>query len=403
MSETDKFGDSSQENPESPTSDVSDEERRRKLLLEAQILMGQPHSQYLVNPLRQRRRPRREGIPMGENGIVTNASQISEMLSNITAETGGELPDRACGVMLGLAVGNLLGIPMEGRWYYEIERRYPMGVLYIDQHEKDRLMDDDLAQAVDLAEALVEGGDYLNGFVRRLVVWARENGRGMGSLTRRVIWLLDDGHHHTEAARLDYEDNRIAPNGGLMRCAPVALARFRQPELLVNDSAATCAVTHYAATCQWSCIIINAVISLLLRGAEPDLAALMRAVSADGAPDMLAVAESDGIPTEILAAVTSRTPIVADASWLRQDQRLVGHTLLAMQAGLWAAVTPLDFETALRQVVEAGGDTDTNGAVAGAVLGARYGASAIPQRWLDCIPQRERIEKLADDLLAMAR
>jgi len=39
--------------------------------------------------------------------------------------------------------------------------------------------------------------------------------------------------------------------------------------------------------------------------------------------------------------------------------------------------------------------------VAGAVLGARYGAAAIPARWLDCIPQREELEKLADDLLAV--
>ena len=49
----------------------------------------------------------------------------------------------------------------------------------------------------------------------------------------------------------------------------------------------------------------------------------------------------------------------------------------------------------------AGGDTNTNAAVAGAVLGARHGAPAIPQRWLDCIPQRERVEDLADGLIAL--
>ena len=56
----------------------------------------------------------------------------------------------------------------------------------------------------------------------------------------------------------------------------------------------------------------------------------------------------------------------------------------------------------MRQIIEGGGDTDTNGAVAGAVLGARYGMSAIPERWLDCVPQRSRIEKLAFDLMALA-
>ena len=312
------------------------------------------------------------------------------------------LSDRARGVMLGLAAGNLLGLPVEGWWYGDIEREYPDGVLDIDPREAYRLMDDDLAQAVELGEALLEGGDYVGEFAKRLVVWARENGRGIGITTSRVICELEGGHRPPNAARIIYERDPIAPNGGVMRCAPVALARFRQPGLLVGDSAATCVVTHYAPTSQWSCIIVNAAIALLLRGTEPDLSAVMAAASEDGCPDMLGAALRDGIPSEILASIVGDEPVIGDCSWLRRDQRLIGHTLIALQAGLWAAVTPLDFEAALRQVVEAGGDTDTNGAVAGAVLGARYGASAIPQRWLDVIPQRERVEGLADGLLALA-
>ena len=338
---------------------------------------------------------------MNDPNIVTSAPNVSSLLAS-AGDSGDQPTDRARGVMLGLAVGNLLGLPMEGRWYSDIDRSYPEGVLHIDPHEVDRPMDDDLAQAVDLGETLVEGSDYVSAFADRLVVWARENGRGMGILTSSVIYELETGHAPPEAARIVYQRNPIAPNGGLMRCAPVALARFRQPGLLVSDSASTCAVTHYAAACQWSCIIVNAAIALLLRGAEPDLCALLKAAAADGGPDLLAAASRDGIPREVLAAMAAGDPVVSDASWLRRDQRLIGHTLLAMQAGLWAAVTPFEFATALRQIVEAGGDTDTNGAVAGAVLGARYGASAIPQAWLDCIPQRDRIESLADNLLALA-
>ena len=263
-------------------------------------------------------------------------------------------------------------------------------------------MDDDLAQAVDLGEALLEGGDYIGSFAGRLVTWARENGRGMGILTGRVIQELEAGHAPPEAARLVYESSPIAPNGGVMRCAPVAMARHRQPEMLVRDSAATCVVTHYAVTCQWSCIIVNSVIAMLLRGVEPDLPTLMSAAAADGAPDMLAVALDDGIPAGVLSAIEDGVPMVSDALWLRRQQMLIGHTLLAVQCGLWGAVTPLDLEAALRRVVEAGGDTDTNAAVAGAVLGARYGVSAIPERWLECVPGRDRIEGLADALIALS-
>ena len=52
--------------------------------------------------------------------------------------------------------------------------------------------------------------------------------------------------------------------------------------------------------------------------------------------------------------------------------------------------------------MEAGGDTDTNAAVAGAVLGARYGVGAVPERWLECVPERDRIEGLADALIPLS-
>ena len=333
--------------------------------------------------------------------IIRRAPAVASLISDPPGATD-TLEDRARGVMLGLAVGNLLGLPMESRWYSRIEMDYPGGVRDIEPQEVHRPMDDDLAQAVELGEALVEGGDYVDGFAGRLVKWAIENGRGIGCTTAKVIARLEAGDAPPDAARIVYEDNTIAPNGGVMRCAPVALARFREPDLLVSDSASTCVVTHYATTCQWSCILVNALIARLLQGTEPSLTALMAAASADGAPDVLAIAKSDGIPTEVLGAIVSGSTVQSDASWLKQDQRLIGHTLLCLQAGLWAAATDLDFETALRGIIEGGGDTDTNGAVAGAVLGARYGASAIPQRWLDCVPERERIVGVADKLLALA-
>ena len=392
--------------------------------------------------------------------LINGAPNLVRFLHNArTAPTDSALlRDRSRGVLLGLAVGNVLGIPLEGQFYFDIDDRYPDGVTEASPEEKYCPMDDDLAQAVELGEAILVAGDAVRDFAKRLVTWRKDNGRGIGNTTKIVVGLLEilelleEGTPPSAVARVFYEHerhrrfyeyespfpdlltallelleegtpppevarffparvfyernpiapNRIAPNGGLMRCAPVATAYHSAPESLVRASAALCAVTHYAPTCQWSCIAINAAIALLLRGADPDLHALLTAVSADGAPDMLTAADADSIPTDVLASITKDQPIIADASWLRCDQHLIAHTLLAMQVGLWAVVTPLDFEAALVQVVSAGADADTNAAVAGAVLGARYGATAIPQRWLECIPERERIEALADDLSAFS-
>ena len=305
-----------------------------------------------------------------------------------------DFTDQARGVMLGLAVGNLLGLPVEGKSRATIQTRFSGGVREIDPKEVSRPMDDDLAQAVDLAQALASSferdsdTDWVQDFVSKLIRWRHENGRGIGNTTSAVIDLLEQGIPPAEAARAVYEAaSLIAPNGGVMRCAPVALLWHSKPIRLIEDSAVSCIVTHYSPYCQWSCILINAAIALLMGGIVPHPAMLSRAVRADEAP-----AEVVEWVEEISESIDS----------LRWNHRHIGHTLLCMQFGLWAAITPLGFEEALVQVIGAGGDTDTNGAVAGAVLGARYGASSIPQRWLDCIPQKERLEGLVDKLMAAA-
>ena len=342
---------------------------------------------------------------MATDDIISRAPKTSLWIASSTAVPPVQeaVADRARGTLLGLAVGNLLGLPVEGTWHDWIASEFPDGLTEIDPREASRSMDDDLAQAVDLGESLLAGGDYAHDFADRLIVWSRENGRGIGITTGEVIRELSTGKLLPEPARIVYERrNRIAPNGGVMRCAPVAIARRNNPDLLVADSALTCAVTHYAATCQWSCILVNAVIAALINGVAPDLAGLLAAARADGCPDLAAQANADGIPADTLDALAQGDIPPTDTQWLMRDHRLIGHTLLALQFALWAAATPLDFEAALVASVAAGGDADTNAAVAGAVLGARYGASSIPARWLVCVPQRARIERLADELLAKA-
>ena len=319
-------------------------------------------------------------------GVVTSAPHLEGLLRN---SSGGArvIRDKARGALLGLAAGNLLGLPVEGLSRAGIARRYPDGIAEIDPAEAVRAMDDDLAQSVDLGEALVAGGDFVADFAGCLVRWRQDNGRGIGVTTSAVIDLLAEGYDPPEAARIIYEErDRIAPNGGVMRCAPVALARHSNPSLLVGDSAATCVVTHYAPTCQWSCIVLNAVIALLVKGVQPE------------SDELIAAAETDGAPQEVREWAGR---VGKDIGELPFDQGHIGHTLLCLQAGLWALKTDLGLEEALIRVVNAGGDTDTNGAVAGAVLGARYGVEAIPGRWLSCIPQRERLEGLADELVAL--
>ena len=333
--------------------------------------------------------------------IYTQAPSVLRFLNQQhTSTTPEERLDRARGVVFGLAVGNVYGIPLEFWTHQQVAQRYPADLPGPDPAERDRPMDDDLAQAVDLGEAL-QDPHPLREFRRRLIECKRNNGRGIGNTTSEVIaGLTDDPNLSFDVARKVYlERNGIAPNGGVMRCAPVGVKHWENRESLINLSAHTCALTHYAPLCQWSCIMVNAIIASELRGNSLFLHQLMRYCVDDGGTGLYA--GDDRIPTEILERVRGARRMPARLDSLYDKQGLIGHTLIALQVGLWAAETALDFGEALEEVMQAGGDTDTNGTVAGAVLGARYGYEHIPAKWLGCVPEPHRLERLALDLLGV--
>ena len=178
-------------------------------------------------------------------------------------------------------------------------------------------------------------------------------------MTSAVIDYLEVGLGVPGAARAFWQERgspETQPNGALMRCAPVALKYALEPNELIEQTAATCAVTHFAPGAQWSCILVNAAIAMLLRGRNP---------SRD---DLTLVATQDGAPAELIAW----TLAISDAIEQRiAEERVSGHTYLCMQAALWCLDTDDGLEQALVRIVNAGGDTDTNAAVAG---GGAWGA-----------------------------
>jgi hypothetical protein len=77
-----------------------------------------------------------------------------------------------------------------------------------------------------------------------------------------------------------------------------------------------------------------------------------------------------------------------------------GHPLKTLQAAFWAARQSESLEEILLTLVRTGGDTDTHCAVAGALLGARHGIDAIPERWREQLQVGPVIQDLVDRLAA---
>jgi len=301
------------------------------------------------------------------------------------------LRERYRGALLGLAAGNTLGLPVESWPREEIRRRYPDGVREIDPSELELPWDDDLAQAVIIAEAIVEkdtlGSDDL---AVRLLDWYESNGRGMGSQTRAVLNLLRAGKVPSEAARIVWEraDRTPAGNGAVMRCAPIAMRWRLDAAKLREETENSTRITHHDPRCAWSAVAVNLAIAGALNGRATSIETIAAQLESAGAS-----------PMTVWAARHASGHELDD---LRLDDSAMGYTLKAMQVGLWCLERGGDFESSLVAVIEAGGDTDTNGAIAGAVLGALHGAASIPERWASRIPRAKRLLFLADELLGRA-
>ena len=75
------------------------------------------------------------------------------------------------------------------------------------------------------------------------------------------------------------------------------------------------------------------------------------------------------------------------------EEGIIGYTLLALSAGLWAYFHAKDFESGLISVINEGGDADTNGSIAGSILGAKFGYDSIPKHLIEGLKHKKLLEK----------
>jgi ADP-ribosyl-[dinitrogen reductase] hydrolase len=171
-----------------------------------------------------------------------------------------------------------------------------------------------------------------------------------------------------------------------MYCAPLGLAYANRPEELVELAPALSALTHFDERCRTSVLAVTLTISALVRGRGAEDAAragLGVALERDGGEELEFLVEAVGV----------RRPIDGP------DQ---GFCLFAVAAGIQALLRGGGFETELRRVVALGGDCDTNGAVAGALLGALLGVGGLPVEWVSRLRDAESIRVEAEGLVPLA-
>ncbi len=326
--------------------------------------------------------------------------------------------DRARGALLGLAVGDALGTTLEFSPAPPSVPPFPS--LAIGPHREMvgggpfRLAagqaTDDTQMACLLAEAVRERASYdPEEAVLLYGAWAAV-AFDVGLQTRSALALARAGTPALRSGRVAWEKGgrHLAGNGSLMRTAPIGVFLSRDAEARRRTALLDSAVTHFDPRCILACAAFDAALARAVSGPPPlrpsSLLAAAREelpLAADAAETLFpgeeaAVDDARGLLLEDLALAERDDPGLSGP--LAVDGPAQGFVRVAFRLAFWELLHAPSFEAGLVDAVNRGGDADTNGAIAGALLGALHGEGEIPARWARAVleaPVHARLGALA--------
>jgi len=297
------------------------------------------------------------------------------------------------GCLIGLAVGDALGMPLEGMRASSIRGRVGRVRDFLDapwRRLRAGQWTDDTKMMLCHARSIADKGRVdVEDTARRFVEWFESNDwRGIGGSTYESIQRLRAGVPPGESGA---RGEMAAGNGVAMRIAPVGLIDCLDLERLRRDVRAVGVITHDNREAVAGA---QAVAYAVARGARGDLDP--RTLIPDTTAFIGACAVSDRL---LLAESFLRSDMETPEALARLGTS--GYVVETVASAFFCFLrTPEDFEETVSRAVEGGLDADTTGAVAGAISGVYNGLEGIPARWRDSVEAAEEILALADRIYA---
>lgn len=306
-------------------------------------------------------------------------------LAQWPALDGAAQRDRAVGCLLGLAIGDALGAAAESLprgSFAELTGLAGGGPLQLAPGE----WTDATAMALCLAESLIATDTVdQDDLMTRLQAWMSQGENtvkgqciAIGATTRAAIesFMRDD---EPSAGAVE---GTTAGNGSLIRLAPLAIYGARDVDIARFLSSKQSRTTHGTIECLDVCELFVAQLVDALNGADKTQATRPRVMQ-----------------------LTAQTLAINGGEWKPKTREQIAsgaYVVQTLDAALWAVWNTHNFAGAVLLAANLGGDASGTAAVAGQLAGALYGASSIPTEWLGKLAWKDKIEALADDLLAMA-
>lgn len=304
------------------------------------------------------------------------------------------------GMLLGLAVGDALGVPVEFDSRKSLKAEPVKNMRGFGTWGQEAgTWSDDTSLTIAAMESIARLGkidfqDIMENFLR----WydyddftATGKRFDIGNTTRAAIVRF--ARKLLPPTKCGATTENSNGNGSLMRILPATLYLFGTRGKIGGDELKIIhdfsALTHGHAVSQIACGIYSLIAAQLLNGknlSEAFLLGMNNAKNFYGADDSfktfsrLCDENFSALPEEKISSS--------------------GYVLDALEAALWCLLTTDDYKSLALKAVNLGGDTDTTAAIAGGLAGIFYGAEAIPDEWLKILKRRDYLEKISEDFAA---
>lgn len=305
------------------------------------------------------------------------------------------LKEKFIGCMLGTHTGDALGMPVEGWTAKAIKDRYGEVREMLEARMGAGSYTDDTEMMIAVAESIIrcngfDGQDMARSFVENF-----NPQRGYGRGCHKVIQLLRDGLSWKEAGKDIFPGGSLG-NGAAMRIAPIAAFYYNDPQKLKEIACKTSMITHtHPLGKQGAALQAYAISRVICREAGKSLDVELYI------KELIEFLKPEGeVYIEKLNVIEKLLPYKSDKEKIAS---VLGNNSTAPNSVPVAIFSFLShhesFEDAVVYAVSLGGDTDTIGAMTGAISGGFYGRKAIPERWvskLENTPKgKDYIESLA--------
>ncbi|KAK3596766.1 hypothetical protein CHS0354_038766 [Potamilus streckersoni] len=260
---------------------------------------------------------------------------------------------------------------------------------------------DDSDQMILIMESLTENGGLVvkTDFAQKMVNWMKQGfqdlgdlgGMGIGSTTLHTLRhkdFLKDPHKVAEEVWI-FGKKDVAPNGGVMRTSILGIHDWWNTDQVVRNALEICKTTHRDPRCQASAVSVCVAISLMLQRAhytngEYNVPDLIKSVYKYAKKCLDSRKKKKNLKSYLECKELSELEL--------DEAHSLGYTYKCLGAGFWA-LKQNNFRDALQQIVMHAGDADTNGAVAGALLGCKLGHfDEIPNTWLSKLKHKDWLD-----------